>query len=91
MESCKGKFTAIGEESKTFLKRLITIEETWIHYCDELERKESSKRWKHVNFSLPKKNCFNATERSLPQSFDIPEIQKRFFFLDQSFAKIIQK
>jgi hypothetical protein len=55
MESCKGKFTAIGEESKTFLKRLITIEETWIHYCDELERKESSKRWKHVNFSLPKK------------------------------------
>jgi hypothetical protein len=69
MESCKGKFKAIGEESKTFLRRLITTEETWIHYCDGLERKESSKRWKHVNFSLLKKTVLTP-ERSLSQSFD---------------------
>ena len=38
----------------TFLKRFVTMDETWVHHF-EPESKQQSKQWKHVTSPTPKK------------------------------------
>ena len=41
-------------DSSTFLDRLVTMDETWVHHYDP-ETKEQSKEWKHSGSPRPKK------------------------------------
>ena len=42
------------EDPANFLKRFITMDETWVHHCTP-EAKQQSKQWKHPGSPLPKK------------------------------------
>ena len=43
-----------NEDEDNFFSRLVTMDESWIHYFDP-ETKEASKQWKHVGSPPPKK------------------------------------
>ena len=46
----------VQEDPANFLKRFVTIDETWVHHLTQ-EAKQQSKQWKHPAGSLPPKKA----------------------------------
>ncbi|XP_071104776.1 uncharacterized protein [Haliotis cracherodii] len=47
-------FKPFEGDPDNFLKRFVTMDETWVHHF-EPESKQQSKQWKHVTSPIPKK------------------------------------
>lgn len=54
MEACKGLLAQYEKQGDAFLERIITGDETWVHFF-EPETKQQSMQWKHLSSPPPRK------------------------------------
>src|SRR3954464_12027053 len=54
VSACQQLLDSFSAEGETFLERIVTGDETWVHHYT-LETRRSSMQWKHVTSPSPRK------------------------------------
>jgi len=54
VDACQEHLKRFEAEGDGFLRRIVTGDETWVHY-HQLETKKASKEWRHISSPKPKK------------------------------------
>jgi len=56
IDACQELLKRFEAEGDGFLRRIVTGDETWVHYYQS-ETKKASKEWRHTSSPKPKKFC----------------------------------